>query len=379
MSPALDVGLLLDLLCLGKRLPSDPRHDVAQQWRALSRAPGLPALVAYEGAELWLYRQLHAQRLESAPGFDERLRLAAHRDSIRGIRIDDEAVAVLGTLRDAGVPCVLIKGQARRAAVSIYPWADARTSSDVDLLVPADRAAHAWDLLIAAGYTPAVDPSRSYAGHFHLTPVWSGRGVAVELHTSTSPEVPAAEAWRRALDQADALTWSGVEVIVPSATELLWHGMAHALLDGPAALRLRSLLVGAIILASGRPIDWDRIHRRVHAGEVREGDTGFPLNPEVQHAWLAVAARLAGTELPPLPGMGHSLPMDALLRWRHRVLGARLGRAARERLLDEAARSELRLPLMPSAPTVAAWKRARRFVSTATARACYRGWRATAS
>jgi len=375
-----NIALLLEILRLGRGPPPSRTEETADRWSAMSASPGLACLIRYEGAELWLYRRLRELGIPSAPRFEEELRQAAYRDTIRGLRIDDETVAVLTLFGNAGIPCVLIKGQARRAATSLYPWANARSSSDVDLLLPADRAQQGWDLLQATGYVPAVDPLAFGTTH-HLMPVWSSRRVAVELHLSTSSRVTPEEAWRRATDRADQLTWSGLPVTVPSATELLWHGLAHAFhaYHFPAATRLRSLLDGAAILAPGGVIDWEGIRSRIHTTEVRgkgggtDGD--FVVPPELQLGWLGAAATLAGVTLPPALEVTRSLPMGTLLHWRHTVHQLPVGRAARGRLLEEAARCELHLPVTPSPPAVARWKRARRAVGSAAARACYRTWR----
>ena len=375
MTPRNDITLLLELLCLGKPLP----REKSQEWRTLSEAPDLLRLLEYEGAELWVYRRLRALGIESAPAFDQALREAAHRGTILTLRIDDAAAAVLTAFRDAGIPCVLIKGQARRAAASIYPWADARTSSDVDLLLPADQARQGWDLLTDSGYTHASEPTHSWAGLQHLPPVWNERRVAVEIHTSSSPHVTASEAWARATDRANQLNWMGLPVIVPSATELLWHGLSHALFNGHAAARLRYLLVGAAVLAAKREIDWDCIRRRVESGEVRDFETGSGVRPDIQYAWLAAAATLAGVQLPQPFSVNRAIPLGTLLQWRRLILGTSIRRAARERLLEEAALCELRLPSPPSPSHQAAWKRVRHTLISSAARACYRGWRSLAA
>ena len=373
-----DISILLDLLCLDKEFPGGNAREAASQWRSASDAPDLLRLLEYEGAELWLYRRLKAMGFTSAPAFDQSLREAAHHGTILTLRIDDTAASVLTAFRDAAIPCVLIKGQARRAAASIYPWADARTSSDVDLLLPAELARPAWDLLMGSGYSHASEPTHSWAGLQHLPPVWNERRVAVEIHTTSSPHVTATEAWERATNRADQLEWMGLPVTVPSATELLWHGLSHALFNGHAAARLRYLLVGAAVLAAKREIDWDCIRRRIESGEVRDFETGCGVRSDIQYAWLAAAATLAGEQLP-APMRGHrAIPIDLLLQWRRLILGSTIRRAARERLLEEAALFELRLPTPPSPNYQAAWKRGRHTLLSAAARACYQGWRAIA-
>lgn len=364
---------LLDLLRLETAASAS---ELSAAWLELASEPGIVALVAQEGAEVWLYRRLRQVGVANDDPSIGTLRASAHRSVVRGLRVDDETVAALARLDEAEVPVALIKGQARRAATALYPWADARSISDVDLLVRSDHAQRAWDILVAGGYTFAVDPARSYADHHHLPPIIGSRKVAVEIHTSTSPGVPPLEAWRRTTAVSDPVTWSGRSLRVPCATELLWHAVDHAFVQGPAAAtRLRALLDGAAILSSGREIDWDLIRHRM-AGEVREADSGELATPAKMSQWLAAAAELGGVALPASFSGTRPLPIEALVRWRQIVRGAFAGQP---HLIEEASRCEMNATWSPVPPTTPAWKRARRTLAAAAARACYRTWRAVAT
>lgn len=364
------VERLVDLLRL---TPGGADADLTAAWRALASEPGIKALVKREGASLWLHRRLHQLGLDSSGPLGQSLRENAHREALIGLRIDDEASATLRTLGDAGVEVVLLKGQARRAALAHYPWADARSLSDVDILVRGDQGQRAWDLLVARGYQFAVDPNRSYDEHHHLPPIAGARGIAVEIHTSTSPWITASEAWRRETEGADRILWSGLEVTVPSATELLWHAIEHGFVHGQPS-RLRSLLDGAVILASGREIDWARLVRRMESTEVREETSVMPIPAATQRAWLATAAEFAGVDLP--QGLAaRPLPIRRLLRWRLAVLNARLGERLKDRLLEEGSRAELSRSLAPTLPGTGLWPRLRHAVAGLTARVGYQGWR----
>ncbi len=165
-----------------------------------------------------------------------------------------------------GVPSVLLKGSARRAAAALYPYADARDTLDIDLLVPEACARPLWECLRSAGYEVMVELP---PGHFHLDPLSRPGGVAVEIHTSTSLRIPPEEAWRRAASDGDVVEHDGLGLKVPSATELLWHGVAHGVHQGAAGFRLRFLLDAAAVCASGRAVDWDLIGERL-------GKTGGP-------------------------------------------------------------------------------------------------------
>ena len=372
MIPLADAQLILDLL----RLRGGPdAAAVAEAWKRASADPMLATLLRLEGAELWLYRRLRTLGLTSDPALAEALRTAAHRDALIGLRVDEETEAVAGILTGAGIPFSLIKGPARRAAASLYPFADARSTSDVDLLVPEARGDEAWQALAAAGYV-AVDPEGTPDEHFHLPPLWSARRVAVELHTSTSAHVTPADAWRRATDGADTVTWAGRTLSVGSATELLWHGLSHAFMHGGDGVRLRTFLDGAAILASGRAIDWAVIESRIASGEVRNPESDALVQPRELRRWIATSALLAGVEVPAAITSDGRCPLAQLLRWRTLALGAPIGRAGRGRLLEEAARCEFGMSLTPTLAHQSRLRWARRFVASAAARAVYIGWRA---
>lgn len=133
------VDLLIDTLRLGERDES----ALAARWRSAD-ARGLPelvALVAYEGATIWLFRRLRAVgALELLPSdISDNLRRQAFEDASLRLEVEAEVATVVPILERAGVPVILIKGIARCALADRYPYLDARATEDVDLLVPAER------------------------------------------------------------------------------------------------------------------------------------------------------------------------------------------------------------------------------------------------
>jgi len=181
------------------------------------------------------------------------------------------------------------------------------------VLVPAARAEEAWLQLRANGYECVGRGPGTRPEHFHLPPLWNDSRVAVELHTASGPHVSPAEAWRRATSGGCEVARDGVQLRVPAATELLWHGLTHAVRHGADTFRLRVLLDGAAILAAGVELDWAEIERRLGTAE------GAPT--PVAHAWLAAAAELAGAPLPARLRPGPSrFDLVRALRWRCSVL-----------------------------------------------------------
>lgn len=287
--------------------------QLAAQWRD-ARTGGLDRLVEFEGCALWLQRRL--QQIGAASlaelGFASWLRRRAHADAARNLLVDAEMTVVAKLLARWGVPHLFIKGSARRLACQLYPFADARATHDVDVLVPADAAQPVWDRLRAWGYGPAMRPDETPPEHHHLPALWNDGRVAVEVHCSTSPYLAPAAAWTRATAGASDVERDGLRLRVPGATELLWNGLAHGLRHRANGFRLHFLLDGAAIWASGATIDWREIVRRAQAGEAgrRAG------------RWLSAAAWLAGVdpsavaaELRPFDVPGAVSRRGALLRY----------------------------------------------------------------
>jgi hypothetical protein len=321
-------ALLLETLRLDEH--AEPEQLRAAWMNADTRRLGL--LVQFEGCALWLRRRLG--EINALQSGDRRFRVwLEHRSreiAARNLLVDAQTDRVARALSDGGVPFVLIGGAARHALADTMPYADARATSDVDVLIPAERARHAWNQLRHAGYEPTVlptkGPSAPPSGIFHLQTMLDRGRVAVELHTSTSPAVPAAEAWRRASSGARRVERAGVLVpVLSDPTELVWQALAEGFNHDWEAFRLRFLLDATVIWAA-MPVNWAEIARRLDSPEVR--------NRYYAVQWLGAAAALAGVSLPEELADRVS-PFDlqlvltsrlALLRWMtlHGRLGARL-------------------------------------------------------
>jgi hypothetical protein len=367
--PRHDGRLLLETLRLGGRPDDD---GVRHAW---SRAdgPAMAAALAWEGGMQWLLRRLVEAGLENAAPapLKAALRRAAIDERARNMLVDGETEGLVRYLNARGIPHVLIKGTARRAAAGCYPYADARATHDVDVLLPKRCVQEAWDGLRGMGWPFATDPAATPADHYHPPPLLGPHRVGVELQWSTGRDVTPEEAWRRSNDGAVDLDWNRVQVRVPSATELLWHGLTHALHHGPSGFRLRFFLDGAAILASRAAIDWDRIEARLAAGE--------DVDASVARAWLRAAADLAGCDLP-ASVRGPSAPFDIAraFAWRLAVVPRGGHEGFTGRLLEEGTRVELGLPVTPVVEGTGPFKQARRWVAGRLARLAYRTWRASA-
>jgi hypothetical protein len=144
-------------------------------------------------------------------------------------RLLDHGVDVLDRLADSGIRAVPLKGL---HALLTGWWSDAamRTMADLDVLVDADHAPRAFDLLLAAGYEEHPDPIGEHADH-HLPMLCTG-DVTVELHVEPLVSrwralVPAEQMLRRAMYRP---TPRGVRLLADD-TDTFVHLVAHAQLQ----------------------------------------------------------------------------------------------------------------------------------------------------
>ena len=361
------VDLLLDTL----RLRGGLSGAVGQARWNTTELHGLARLVVFEGADVWLARRLQQSGVIVPPAFRTELKAAIRETTVLNMRIDAQTVAVMSRLTAATIPCALIKGQARRAAASLYPFADARPVSDVDLLVHASQADEAWLLLCRNGFRRIYEDTKEWSADHHRPVLIDDSGVAVELHTTTSMAVSPAEAWRRATDNADVVLWNGVPTSVPNATELIWQALSHGVADGGRGYFLKTFLSIAAVLSESPPIDWALIHARVSIAEVIDNELQRPVAPERIRRFLFLASQLAGTEIPRALHPDTSVDLRTLLDWRLHVLPARFGRAITEHLLEEGLRAEALMPMTAWTPRRGVLRALRRRSSSAIARLAY--------
>lgn len=344
--------------------PARGADALATDWRT-TPADGLMPLLLFEGAAAWLQRRLTETGLEAAAPtpFLEALRARIRKEAATNLLVDEEVVRVVRLLTDARVPNVLLKGNARRAAAARWPCADARYTSDVDVIVPAAESQRAWDLLTAAGYSRATDALSP-----HELPALIGPArISVDIHISLAHRLPADEAWRRVSTNAIEIPWQGMVVRVPNATEMLWHAVTHALQHGVIAWRLRFFQDGASILGGADAIDWETIRRRVAAREISDVTS-------VQR-WLGSAADLAGVTLP--ADVSNGAPPFGVanaLQWRAEVLARRTVEGYGGRLLEEGTRVELGWDPAPAAEHWSPLMRMKRRLAGQAARLAYRRW-----
>src|SRR3989442_49531 len=182
------VEAVLQTLRLGAEVDA---AGLARRWVAVDPA-GLAALVEYEGCVLWLYQRLQELHiLGAAPTeFVEWLSARAHRLMAYNLVVDAQRDQLVRLLNEFRVPHVLLKGAARRLMADVHAYGSARTTTDVDVLVPHEFAGPTWARLQSAGFVSTPGPGFTCEGHFHLPPLRNGGGVPAGAPSSPPPLPP---------------------------------------------------------------------------------------------------------------------------------------------------------------------------------------------
>ena len=189
-----------------------------------------------------------------------------------------EMLPVLRTLREVGIPTMMLKGVA--LSLGVYRDRGARPMNDFDVLIPADAANRALQLFDKLGW-------RSSMGHpMRITPIQQRYRHAIELinpagkafdlhwHLLYHSRLPAADtdfwkaAWPMALESEPSL--------VLNPTHQLLHTCVHGL-EGNEVSSVRWVSDAIATIRAGK-IDWDRL-----VAEARQHDLVLPIRDALQY------------------------------------------------------------------------------------------------
>jgi hypothetical protein len=192
------------------------------------------------------------------PAVRDLLRAAQEVGAARNLLLLTEAARLQAVLARCGIPSVALKGAALVAAHYASPGA--RHVSDLDLLVPADRAAEAAATLAGEGpwQLPLLDHRGQVApAPLHLPPFDTAGGVACELHHQV-PGYAGPEMATRVLATARAVAAPGGGALwIPAPGACAAIACVHALVAHRAEARYLPRLVADLeALEATGALDW---------------------------------------------------------------------------------------------------------------------------
>jgi len=236
---------------------------------AVARVSDWPALVndaEAHGLEPLLFAHARECGLSLPAETETRLKIRcvqhAHAAAVRTLAIG----RTLDVLEAAGTPALILKGAA--LAHLVYPSASLRPMRDVDLIVPADRAARAWRLLLESGFAPSgQDPG---SRHHHLQPLaisLHGVTVHLEIHTRPLATIPFVSSlgYEELAGRSQTFACGERAARTLSREDMLWHVYAHAFAIGVLRPEVRWISVADLVAAVDAwvdVLDWDGLRRR---------------------------------------------------------------------------------------------------------------------
>jgi hypothetical protein len=241
----------------------EPTEEALAELRALAVDwDEVAALAARAGAAPLVHRTVTRAELPVPEPPRRKLRAAYAVNAIRNAAIAEEVARVSDRLEAAGIPAIPLKGAG--LMLTLYPDPALRVLSDIDLLVPRDRAREAERVLVAAGYAYGdrgllLESARRFNHEIVFHRREGVSAFVLELHFGLLTRFGrslAAQAWPRA-----RRTTAGVRALAPE-DELLFlcgHFMVH--LCEP---QLKWLVDVAELLAAAT-LDWPIVVARARS------------------------------------------------------------------------------------------------------------------
>jgi hypothetical protein len=218
-------------------------------------------------------------------------------------RLFERAGEAIAALEAAGVPTLVLKGAA--LAVLHYDGVGARPMTDVDVLVPRERARAAIAVLKRCGFTTTM-PTERVLGLAHAAPLADAVGRSLDLHWYSLPQPSRDDAlWSAAVP----LTLGGASTRALAPADQLFHVCAHGATWDPLP-PIRWLVDAAQVLRTdGAALDWSRVVERAQAAWLTVG-----LAATLSHLRSAIDAPVPDAVLAAL----HATPTSVIGRWAQR-------------------------------------------------------------
>ena len=265
-----------------------------------------------------LYARLIERGITPTPAAAQQLREIYLVSVVRNTGLLYEVENIFRAFQAADIPVIPLKGAC--LAEAVYGNLALRPMSDVDLLVKPADLAKALAVLRTLGYAAAHPFEIESVRHFsqHMPKLSKRGGVTLELHwTIVNPRYNVHfddndldQVWSR----ATPVKIGGVQVLILSPGDLLWHLCLHASVRHRfAVIGLRGFWDMALVIRRyGHEIDWEQFARRVNQWGMANG---VHLALQLTEEWTGIGI--------PAPVMRSLLPATldaATIGWvRHKI------------------------------------------------------------
>lgn len=265
--------MVLDMLAGGSRPDCKVMAAISPaEWHALA------AMARQHRLEPILHRNLEVAGTWPIPEeIAKRWRLAFRKSAVRALTHEKIIHRLAASFDAARLPYAALKGA--WLAWHAYPHAALRPLRDIDILVPADRAREAFDLLHSQGFVPR-NPSEPSVEHAlahgkHLPGLTAPADkISVEIHHRLL--MPDQARRQQVLTTEDILSTRILrpsrtgDIAYPASTEMLLHLVIHGVYEhrfcnGPLVLSDIAHLV------ERSEVDWDRFWTLAERGGWSEG------------------------------------------------------------------------------------------------------------
>jgi hypothetical protein len=206
----------------------------------------------------------------------------------RAMHLYHELGKVLGRLRQANIPVIVLKGA--HLAELVYRNIALRPMGDVDVLVRKDDLMRVEAALLGMGYAPAECHRQIAEDNYHFVYGLPNKKLFVEVHWNFLPstyrfKMDIDGQWERSRQAIIA----GVEVSVLCPEDLLLHLCLHASITHLFEMGLKPLYdIAETIRCYGNEIDWKQLQLRSE----QSGDA------KCVYLTLRLARELSGASVP---------------------------------------------------------------------------------
>jgi hypothetical protein len=367
------------LLCIGTKGVESKASVLAGwtevQWNGLLREAEICGIPAYCYSRL--REDLPDMRIPD--GVDRRFRNHILRNASGNLRLFHDLEATIRTLRDEGIPVILLKGA--YLATSVYRNTALRTMSDVDILVREDDLHGAVTRLFKAGFRPVHAGPAAYIewsarNRFHVIPnakhffdlVHPSWRVKLDVHTALAEDekpfsIDMDGLWARATRVMNA----ELGALVLSPTDSLLYQCMHTSYHHQFLFGLQPFCdVLEIVRRYRDELQWETVPSRASQWKVGRGvyatlslsreTLGVPIPENVLDALRpedggAEALNIARRRMKPENHPGRSLPAGLVRYWKSRRLPD-LAAAVRQAVLLPQRRIAVKYNVRPGAARI---------------------------